>query len=125
MLIDVSEINTSTHFFKKGLTPQIKARLFEIAGCGGFVISESAEDLPNFFKPGMEIETFSGIEDLIRKITFYLQNDNDREAIAYSGWKRTVEEHSYENRFADIFTKMGLASKVKNQPGSGTYQEVT
>ena len=45
---------------------------------------------------------------MLEKIKYYLANDDERIAIAQAGYERTVEEHTYEKRFNDLFVQMGL-----------------
>ncbi len=90
---------------------QIKGRSFEIPGCGGFQLSGSAEDLDNYYEIGKEIVCFEDVDDLREKIYYYLSNEDERTTIAQAGYQRTLREHTYAHRFADIFEKLGLPSK--------------
>jgi len=86
----------------KGIRPvrsrQIKARIFEVPGAGGFLITEHAEELKKFYSPD-EIETFEGVEELVSKIRIYLKHYAYRDRIANSGYQRTIDQHTYELRF--------------------------
>jgi spore maturation protein CgeB len=87
---------------------QIKARNFEIPGCGGFQLSGFAENLEDYFKDGEEIVCFSDLDDLVEKIRYYLAHEDERSAIAQAGYGRTQRDHRYEKRFREIFEQMGL-----------------
>lgn len=90
----------------KGLVPgrsrQIKARLFEVPGAGGFLMTEPADGLEQYYVPDQELVTFSGLTELIGKIRFYLQNPVERDRIALAGHRRTAHEHIYESRFLPV-----------------------
>ncbi|MEW6455192.1 MAG: glycosyltransferase [Acidobacteriota bacterium] len=90
---------------------QIKGRNFEIPGCGGFLLTEMAEDLENYYKIGREIVCFDSIDDLIEKIDYYLHHEDERIAIAQAGYERTLCEHTYVHRFTEIFKQLGLQCK--------------
>jgi len=90
---------------------QIKGRSFEIPGCGGFQISELAEDLGNYYEIGKEIVCFEDVDDLREKVCYYLSNEDERTAIAQAGYQRTLREHTYTHRFVDIFKQLGLPAK--------------
>ena len=90
---------------------QIKTRSFEIPGCGGFQLSESAENLENYYEMDKEIVCFEDIRDLKEKICYYLSNEDERAAIAQAGYERTLREHTYVHRFTDIFKQLGLPSR--------------
>lgn len=87
-------------------TPQIKARPFEIAGYGGFVISGQADNIEDYYRDGKEMVFYKNTDDLIKKIRYYINNEKDREAIARAGHEKTMREHTYKIRFSDIFNKV-------------------
>ncbi|RJQ29499.1 hypothetical protein C4571_01485 [Candidatus Parcubacteria bacterium] len=88
--------------------PQIKARHFEIPACGGFLMTEMADDLDSFYVPGKEIVIYKGMDDMIKKIRYYLTHDAERSEIAERGYKRTLRDHTYEKRFREIFRTVGV-----------------
>jgi len=71
---------------------QIKARVFEAALCGGFVLTEYAYGIENLFIPGQEIETFIDRDELLDKSCYYLKNDDQREKIALKGYQRAIKD---------------------------------
>ncbi|MBI2048886.1 MAG: glycosyltransferase [Candidatus Liptonbacteria bacterium] len=88
--------------------PQIKARPFELAGCGAFVISGRADDMGRYYKEGEEVVFYDDADDLIEKIKYYLKHDTERERIAKAAYERTLKEHTYEKRFEEIFKVTGV-----------------
>ena len=82
---------------------QIKGRNFEIPGCEGFLLTGDADNLRNYYQDGKEIVIYKDINDLVEKIEYYLEHDEEREAIAKAGSKRTLQDHTYEKRFNKIF----------------------
>lgn len=87
---------------------QIKGRNFEIPGCGDFIISGEADNLNDYYKIGTEIEVYKNTKDLIKKIKYFLSHDKERQEIAQAGYRRTIQEHTYEKRFMEIFKRVGL-----------------
>jgi len=87
---------------------QIKGRNFEVPGCGGFLLTSSADDLETYYDLDQETVCFDGIADLTEKIKYYLAHEDEREAIARRGYERTLRDHTYERRFADIFGRIGV-----------------
>jgi len=94
--------------FAKMFRKQIKARPFEVIGCGGFLISEWAEGIEEYFIPDKEIVLYSSFKELVEKIEFYSNDDTARRQIAKSGYNRVIREHTYSHRFKQLFGKMGL-----------------
>lgn len=87
---------------------QIKGRNFEVPGCGGFLLTNRADNLDDYFEIGKEIAVFEGVDDLVDKVRYYLSHEDEREAIARAGYERVLRDHTYEKRFNEIFERMGL-----------------
>lgn len=87
---------------------QIKARDFEIPGCGGFLMTDASEEIQEFYTPGKEVIRFDGFDDLVDKIRYYLVHEEERERIRNAGFARTRRDHTFEQRFTEIFRVMGL-----------------
>jgi len=94
---------------------QLKGRSFGIPGCGGFQLSGSVEDLNEYYENGKEIVCYEDVDELLEKIDYYLSNENERAAIAQAGYQRTLREHTYVHRFANIFKRLGLPSKPPHE----------
>lgn len=87
---------------------QVKGRHFEINSCGGFQLSYYVEGLERMYSIGEEIALYVSPEDMIEKIHYYLEHENEREAIAKSGYERTLRDHTMKKRFIDLFSAIGL-----------------
>jgi len=99
--------NLRSYFQKK--IPQIKARPFEITGSGGFCITGAADDTESYFVPGKEIAIYKDTPDLIEKIRYYLEHDEERKQIQKAGYEQALREHNYNARLKDIFEQLGLS----------------
>jgi len=103
----------------RGLRPyrsrQIKARIFEVPGAGGFLMTEDADKLNNFYMPNSEIVTFTSPDDLAQKIRHYLDHPEARDRIARAGYARTRDTHTYIQRFSAL-----LAAAQTRQSVQGT-----
>lgn len=92
---------------------QIKARVFEVPGAGGCLLTESAEHLEDYYRSGSEVEIFEGVDDLAEKIRFLLTHPRHRDAMAQTGYRRTQAEHTYEARFAELLSLLPKHDQVK------------
>jgi spore maturation protein CgeB len=103
----------------RGLIPvrsrQIKARVFEVPGAGGFLITEGAENLDQFYRIGEEIAVFDGVPDLASKITYFLAHPEERDKVAVAGHVRTRKEHTYDARFKHL---LEIASRIRIERGT-------
>jgi spore maturation protein CgeB len=77
-------------------------RLFEATGMGALLMTEAARNLPGLFEPGVEVVTYDGLNDLVGKVRHYQAHDDEREAIAAAGRSRTLAEHTYSRRIAEL-----------------------
>ncbi len=100
--------------------PQIKGRVFQVCLAGGFMLTEYAPGIEKYFEIGKEIACFDNIEDMEKKIEYYLTHDEERRTIAYAGWKRAIKEHSSDAMVAEVFNKI---EKGQIQSGLKTYQK--
>jgi spore maturation protein CgeB len=87
----------------------IKGRVFEVLACGGFLITgKTDDDISQYYVPGKEIVVFENRADLIEKCRYYLSHGEERDKIAKAGYERTLKDHTYEQRFKEIFNKLQL-----------------
>lgn len=90
---------------------QMKARIFEVNGCGAFQLTYYVEGLANCYDIDREICVYADVDDLVEKIRFYLKYEELRESIAAAGCKRTLKGHTYVKRFQSVFQRMGLVNE--------------
>jgi spore maturation protein CgeB len=98
----------AAHGLSHAYAEQIKGRNFEIPGCGGFLVTGRAENLEDYYDAGKEVTCFEHEQDLISKVTYFLNHEDERRAIAQGGYERTLREHTYAHRFDAIFRRLGL-----------------
>jgi spore maturation protein CgeB len=81
---------------------QIKARTFEVPGAGGFLLTDVAPGIEEFFEPNEEIVCFEDIADLAKKIRFYLGNLDARDRVAAMGFSRVLRDHTFDARLEKL-----------------------
>jgi spore maturation protein CgeB len=77
-------------------------RLFEATGSGALLITEGYENLPEIFEPGREVVTYEDTDDLVGKIRYYLEHEDERIRIAKAGQARTLSEHTFAQRMREL-----------------------
>jgi spore maturation protein CgeB len=90
---------------------QIKARLFEVPGSGGFLLTQPAPHLGEYFALESEVGIFRRAGDLVDRIQEWLADENRRADAADRAYRRVLEEHTYDRRFAEIFHAAGIADR--------------
>jgi hypothetical protein len=77
-------------------------RLFEATGMGALLITDAKTNLHEMFEPGREVVTYSNTDECIDLVRHYVRHDDDRARIAAAGQRRTLRDHTYELRMAEL-----------------------
>ncbi len=95
-IFHLSKINLN--FTSKPIRTGLPLRIWDILGAGGFVLTNYQSEIPEYFEIGKDLETFSGEEELLDKIGYYLEHEKEREQIAENGYHKAKEQYSLELR---------------------------
>ncbi|MDI6785599.1 MAG: glycosyltransferase [bacterium] len=76
----------------------VNMRVFDVASCGGFVLSDYTKDLESLFKIGEEVIVFREREELKKLVKYFIDNPTEKENIALNAKKRVLSEHTYTHR---------------------------
>ncbi len=90
---------------------QMKARIFEITGCGGFCITGPFDELAECFDPGSEVVVASTYREVRDGIRHFLAHEDERAGIARAALEKCRSEHTYERRFAQLFNRIYLGKR--------------
>jgi spore maturation protein CgeB len=78
-------------------------RSIEIPACGGFMLAEYSDEHARLFEEGKEAAFFRNRGELMQKIRHYLDNEDERSAIAAAGRQRCLEGgYSHQDRVAHM-----------------------
>ena len=80
----------------------IPLRVFDIMGCGGFLLTNYQADMFEFFEPDKDFVYYTDYEDLLAKVEYYLTHEDEREEIARNGYEKVKKNHTYEKRISQI-----------------------
>ena len=80
----------------------LSLRIWDVLGCGGFLLTNYQAELPDYFEIGRDLETYSSMEELEEKVRYYLSHEEERIEIAVNGYEKTVKHHTYEARIAEM-----------------------
>ena len=72
-------------------------RLFDLPANGIMQISDGGQYLQQFFNVGYEIESYTNAGDLIDKVKYYLNHDEERNRIALEGFRRVQKDYKIRN----------------------------
>lgn len=80
-----------------------KGRIIEVCLAGGFLLTEYVPYIENYFEIDKEIVCFHNTDEMVKKITYYLNHDEERRAIAKAGWERATSEYTPVQILSRIF----------------------
>ena len=80
----------------------MKLRPFEIYAAGGMCISEFSISLARCFKDGEEIVFFKNPRDMLEKIEYYLNHEEDAKRIADAGRAKVLKKYSDKSTAKNI-----------------------
>ena len=82
----------------KGIEGGTTQRIMDIMGAGGFVLTNYCEETAELFEEDKEIVMFLTPEELIQKVDYYLEHEEEREQIARAGHEKAMNDYTYEKK---------------------------
>lgn len=93
-------LNITLRSIKSG----IPLRAFDILGAGGFLLTNYQADFVDCYTPDEDFIAFESKEDLLNKISYYLNHEDERKQIAQNGFIKTNRCHTYQHRIKEILS---------------------
>jgi spore maturation protein CgeB len=106
MIFKCSKINLN--ITAKTIRSGLSLRVFDILGSGGFLLTNYQSEIPEYFEIGKDLEVFSSEEDLLNKVEYYLNHDDERRQIALNGYQKVKSYHTYEHRILEMLQTIGI-----------------
>ncbi|MBQ9438755.1 MAG: glycosyltransferase, partial [Lachnospiraceae bacterium] len=80
----------------------LSQRVFDVLCCGGFLLSNYQEELPEWFALGKHLDAYESLEDLLQKCNYYLSHPEDGIEIAQAGHQSLMENHTWAKRLQEM-----------------------
>lgn len=77
-------------------------RLYEATGTGALLLTDEGSNLAELFEPGREVVTYANPNELVERARWLLEHEEERAAIAAAGQARTLRDHTYARRIAEL-----------------------
>ena len=90
----------------RGMKGGVPLRAIDIMGCGGFLLSNFQSGFLDYFVPGEDFVYFENKEDLLYKIDYYLEHEEERKEIAGNGHDKIAAGHTYRHRVREMFDSL-------------------
>ncbi len=96
-------LNPSTRSIKTGI-PQ---RVWDVLGSGGFLITNNQKETSDFFEIGKHLVVYESLDELCELIHYYLEHDEEREAIASAGYDLVKSQGTVFSRVLTMIKNIG------------------
>ena len=100
IIFNQSKINLNITM--KAIREGLSLRIFDVLGCGGFLITNYQAELADIFTLGEDLEVYTSIDELANKVEYYLEHEKEREEIARNGNAKVREFHNYPLRISQM-----------------------
>ena len=77
-------------------------RMFQATGVGACLVTDRGTNLSDLFEPDTEVVTYEGVDECVEKVTYLLEHEDERKAIADAGRRRALRDHSARGRHTEI-----------------------
>jgi spore maturation protein CgeB len=78
----------------------VNMRMYESTAAGAMLLTEDKSNLKDLFTPGAEVVAYRNNRDAAEKARYYLDHPEELAKIANAGQKRTLQDHTYQQRVA-------------------------
>jgi spore maturation protein CgeB len=103
--INLAILSEARHGASSG--DRITSRTFHIPATGAFMLHERTDEFLEYFAEGQECACFETMEELVDRISHYLENEEERRLIAAGGLQRSMESsYSVDSRAKKIVEKV-------------------
>ncbi|MCR4692062.1 MAG: DUF3880 domain-containing protein [Lachnospiraceae bacterium] len=81
-------------------------RALDILGCGGFLLTNYQQDFLDYFEPGKDFVYYESMEHALELCRYYLTHEDERLAIAASGYRKAKETLSYGRQVEKMLSQI-------------------
>ncbi len=86
----------------RGIQTGMPQRIWDILGCGGFLLTDYREEITEYFEDGKDLVCYRTEHECAEMIDYYLTHDQERESIAGNGHKKVSLFHTYDLRVSQM-----------------------
>ncbi len=98
---------------------QLRRRTFEIMACKSLLLEDGVSETKRLFGVGKDFIIFRNKEELLEKVKYYLQHEEERKSIAQSGYDKVTNVYNARKMWEGIFENMGFDNKK-----GGVYSKI-
>jgi spore maturation protein CgeB len=69
---------------------------------GALLVTDRKSNIADMFEPGKEVVCYDSQEECLDLIAYYRDHEDERARIAAAGQRRTLAQHTYRHRTAEL-----------------------
>jgi spore maturation protein CgeB len=96
------------HDASRPVTRHVHLREFEAPMSGALYCTGYSDELADCFEPDREVLVYRTNEEMLEKVSYYLAHPQEAETIRKAGRRRALNDHTYQRRFEQLFSSLGL-----------------
>jgi len=101
-LYNVARVALNIQGWDPRLDPCCNLRVMDIPACGALLVSEYSEELADYYKLGIEADSFRDPSEMIDKLSFYRNNPAIAARMAEAGNRKTQQLPTYTDKASSI-----------------------
>lgn len=102
---DAAEVYRKSRIvFNTAANGDINMRISEATGSGAFLLTEYVPHLEELYENKKHLVWYKTMDEAVELAKYYLEHEDEREAIAKAGMEETLAKHTYEKRAETILS---------------------
>jgi hypothetical protein len=125
-LDDMARIYSASRVvFNRSVRNDVNMRVFEAVACGSLLVTNDLTEngQGELFQDGVHLATYREADELLEKVAYYLEHEEEREAIAAAGRAEALARHTYRHRMerllAEVEARLSRTVVAAGAVGSG------
>ena len=94
---------------------QLKARVFEAMLCGAMLMENESPQTRCYFTPGKDYVSFDSEDDLVDKIKYFLEHEDERLEIAARGELKARKYYNHTEFWGKVISKLKEVKEVQKE----------
>lgn len=99
--------------FNVAMKDDVNMRCFEIMGSGNFLMTDRISSIEDIFVDRKHCVLYDNLDDLVLKVRYYLEHEEEREAIAKCGYEYAMQKHTIYHRVLEMFNQAKANGLIK------------
>lgn len=83
----------------------VNARPFEVMHCDAMLLEQESPELEKLYEDGIDYISWKDKDDLLKKVRYYLEHDDERNQIALNGHTKTIGKYSAKSFWEEVLKK--------------------